>query len=394
MFDEIEWLEGLGHEVAHFSTAHPDNVASPWSDYFVPYLELGPQGGLSAGDRVRAAYRMFENRVAAKNFERLLDDFEPDIIHAHGIHRQISPSILVPAERRGIPAVESLHDFHHICPADTLLYRGMMQCGPRQCGNLWYGGCVRHRCVRDSLPASMLSAAETSWQRMRRVYERGITRFISPSAFMAEQMRVAGWETPCDVIPNSVPVQPMREGVGEGFVLICRLAVGKGVHVALQAAIDAGVHVRVAGTGPLADELMAAFPTIEFLGFLGGDEVSNLVAGSRAVIVPSEWYENAPMSVLEPMAQGVPVIASRIGGIPEQVTDEVDGLLVEPGDVKELARAMRTLEDHPEEALRLGANARETIAGRFAPQEHLVALLRTYDRALGRESELDSAMPA
>ncbi len=379
MFDEIEWLERLGHEVAHFSTNHPLNEPSPWSDYFAPYLELGPQGRLTPMNKFRAAVRLFHNAPAVKSFSRLLDAFCPDVVHAHGIHRQLSPSILLVAAKRGIPVVESLHDFHHICPGDTLLYRGVHQCGPRQCGRLWYGGCVKNRCVRGSLAASILSASEVSWQRLRRAYERSVRRFISPSRFMAEQMRIAGWMIPCDVVPNAVSLSPMREGIGEGFCMIGRLAVGKGVHTALQAARKAGVSIRVAGTGPLESELRASFPEAEFLGFLGKEDVEDLVRSARAVIVPSEWYENAPMSVLEPMSMGVPVIASRIGGIPEQITDGLDGLLVPPGDVDALASRMHLLAEDPALAMRLGDEARRTVANKFSPEMHTSLLVKTFE---------------
>ena len=94
MFDEIGWLEDAGHEVAHFSTQHPENDASPWSDYFAPYLEIGPQTTLTPREKAIAVERMFWNTAAARRFARLLRDFRPDVVHVHGIHRQISPSIL------------------------------------------------------------------------------------------------------------------------------------------------------------------------------------------------------------------------------------------------------------------------------------------------------------
>ncbi len=121
MFDEISWLEEAGHEVAHFSTQHPQNVPSPWSDYFVPYLELGEGGNLRAAQKLRAAARMFYSREAAARFTRLLLEFRPDVIHVHGIHRQLSPSVLVAAHARGIPVIQTMHDYHAFCCADVLL---------------------------------------------------------------------------------------------------------------------------------------------------------------------------------------------------------------------------------------------------------------------------------
>ena len=83
MFDEIAWLEAAGHEVAHFSATHPENDASPWSDYFVPYLEIGIESGISLRDKATAAGRMFWSFEAGRRFAHLLRDFRPDIVHVH-----------------------------------------------------------------------------------------------------------------------------------------------------------------------------------------------------------------------------------------------------------------------------------------------------------------------
>ena len=101
----------------------PENDASPWSDYFAPYLEIGPQTTLTPREKAIAVERMFWNTVAARRFARLLRDFRPDVVHVHGIHRQISPSILLEARRAGVPVVQTLHDYHPICASGDLLAR-------------------------------------------------------------------------------------------------------------------------------------------------------------------------------------------------------------------------------------------------------------------------------
>jgi glycosyltransferase involved in cell wall biosynthesis len=382
MFAEIEWLQDAGHEVALFTTRHPENLPSKWEPYFAPYIELGSEARVGFSQRVVAAARMFGNSEAARQFARLADAFKPDVVHAHGIHRQISPSILAPAAARNIPVVQTLHDYHHICPADALLYTGIEPCDPRRCGRLWYGAAVAGRCVRGSFSASALSAAETAWARARGVYERGVARFISPSRFMAEQMRAGGWELPFDIVPNATVTTDAPRSAGEGFVVVGRLAREKGVAVALQAASEAGVSMTVVGTGPLEAELRSAYPQSRFTGQLDREHVSEVVGRARAVVVPSVWFENASMTVLEALGAGVPVIASAIGGIPEQVANDSDGLLVPPGDVCALAEAMRALDDKPELAMRLGERGRQTVGTRFTPRVHLAGLLESYERAI------------
>lgn len=385
MFDEVSWLEQAGHEVAHFSTRHPDNVASPYGEYFAEYTELGSGAKRGVAESLRAALRMFHNRDAARRFERLVDDFKPDIVHVHGIHRQISPSILAVTSRRNLPVVQTLHDYQRVCPSDVLLRRGSEVCEPRSCGRLSYTACIRNRCVRGSLAASTLAAAEVSFQRMIGAYERGVTRFVSPSRFLADRMAEGGWHLPIDVIGNAVPLRDRAvtsDSRGTYFLFAGRLSPEKGVDVLLRAAATAGVRVVIAGDGPLAGGLRAAAgPNVEFLGHIAGEEAERLASGARAVVVPSVWYENAPMSVLEAMAAGTAVIASRIGGIPEQVTDGVEGILVEPGDADALAGALRALEADSSMAVRMGTAGRERVEHAFSPSRHLEALLATYERA-------------
>lgn len=381
MFDEVAWLGESGHEVAHFSTAHPANDPSPWGEFFVPYVELGVGGGLGTREKLVAAARMFSNGDARRRFSRLLSEFRPDVVHVHGIHRQISPSILEAAHRSGVPVVQTLHDYHHICPADVLLWRGETVCEPRRCGSLCYGAAVRGRCVRGSLAASALSAAETSFQRMRRVYGRAVVRFISPSVFLADAMAAGGWGVPCDVVPNAVPVAGEWRG-GDYVLFAGRLSHEKGVSTLLEAAGRAGVRAIVAGEGPLEVELRARFGRTEFLGRVDGETVQRLIEGSLACAVPSTCYENAPMSVLEPMASGAPVVASAIGGIPELIEDGESGLLVRPGDVEDLARALARLRDDRSLARRLGLAARESVSAHFSPEQHVRSLLQTYEAAM------------
>lgn len=382
MFDEIEWLEAAGHETAHFSTQHPQNEPSPWSDYFVPYLELGADGGLGAAQRLRAAARMFYNREAAQRFTRMLLDFRPDVVHIHGIHRQISPSILLAARERHVPVVQTMHDYHAFCCADVLLQGDGTLCDPPLCALSapWAG--VRHRCVRGSREQSALSALEASFRNSVLRYESLIARFISPSRFLASQLRSAGLRAqPLDVIPNAVAVQPPAKG-GTGFLYAGRLAHEKGLPVLLQAAHIAGVRLTIAGEGPLQSLVEGnVSDDVTWLGRVPPARVQQLLTESAAAVVPSIWFENAPLSVLEPMAGGVPVIAARIGGIPELLRDGEDGLLVEPGSVGALAGAMRAMRADSTLARTMGASARERIRGLFAPERHLEALLYAYSLA-------------
>lgn len=383
MFSEMAQLEARGIQVAHFSTTHPDNIDSPWSEYFAPYLELGAGSRLGLAGSLTAAARMFRNRVAARSFGRELDAFRPDVVHVHGIHRQISPAILFESRRRGIPVVQSLHDAHHVCPADVLLRGGCDVCEPRRCRTFDYSAAVRYRCVRGSLAASVLSAAETTFQRLTRAYERTVTRFAAPSGYLAGVMSAGGWTIPTDVVPNGVPVAATVVRADEGWFLVAtRLSPEKRVDIALEAAQRAGVKVVVAGEGPTSDELRSRFPDVDFVGHLDAAGVSDLLGRCRAAVLTSVVPENAPMSVLEAMAAGCPVIATRIGGIPEIVQDGVTGILAPAGDVAAVADAMRALASDPARATAMGEAGHARALSEYTLERHTDRLLEVYHRAI------------
>jgi len=198
-------------------------------------------------------------------------------------------------------------------------------------------------------------------------------------------MKAARWRLPIDHVPNatSLPaVAPQDEK--DGFVVVGRLAREKGVGVAAEAARRAGVRLTVAGEGPLEGQLRDAYPEVAFTGRRDHAGTAQLLARSRAAVLPSLWFENAPLSVLEAMAGGTPTIASTVGGVPELITDGVEGLLVPPNDVVALADAMRRLEADRDLARRLGEAARHRAAMWFSPSRHIEGLLASYAAAGAR----------
>lgn len=381
MFDEVAWLEEAGHEVAHFSTAHPDNLPSTWSEYFAPYIELGERARLAPSDRALAMGRMFYNAEAAKRFRRELAAFRPHVVHVHGIHRQLSPSILFEARRAGAPVVQTLHDYHPVCPADTLLRGCKESCVPPQCRGPNLLPCIANRCVRGSAATSAASAAELFWRRWVLGYARLVALFITPSRYLANVVRSGGWRRPpIVVVPNAVRL-PSLSAPGDSFLYAGRLSREKGVVTLLAAAARSGVPLIVAGDGPQAQELRSMAPAaVRFVGRVTETEVARLLGDCCAAVVPSEWPENAPMAVLEPMAAGKPVVATRVGGIPEQIRDGIEGVLVPPRDVAALATAMLRLAGDRQLAARLGGAGRKRVLARFTPAVHLEGLLEAYRR--------------
>jgi glycosyltransferase involved in cell wall biosynthesis len=187
-------------------------------------------------------------------------------------------------------------------------------------------------------------------------------------------------------VPNFLePKAPQPAGPGEGWLYAGRLTEEKGIRIALRAAADLPQHrFTVCGTGALEAELRATYQRaqhIEFKGHLPRGELEAHIGRARVVVVPSLWYENFPYAVLEAQALGRAVVASRVGGIPEQIEDGVDGRLVPPGDADALRQAVVPLLDRPDIAAALGRAGRSRVTKDLAPAHHLQRVVGIYDNA-------------
>lgn len=380
--DHAALMESLGWDNAFFSMQHQKNLPTPWSRYFIDELEFG--GAYSLGQKISMAAKAVYSFEAQRKLRSLLQDFRPDVAHLHCIYHHQSPSILPVLTEAGIPVVMTAHDLKIACPAYKMLNRtGVCE----RCKDGSVLNVIRHRCVRDSLAASVIVAAESGLQRTMQTYRKHLTKVVAPSRFFLEKFVEWGWPREQFVyIPNYVDAskfEPTFEP-GDYFFYFGRLALEKGVGTLIRAAARAGVRLRIAGTGPEGDVLKALAAEvggdIEFLGFVSGDPLWKLLREARAIVLPSEWYENAPMSVLEAYASGKPVIGARIGGIPEMVMEGETGWLFESGSVVELAEKLADVQSHPGAVISaMGQAARRVVEDRFNERQYLNAMLRLYE---------------
>jgi glycosyltransferase involved in cell wall biosynthesis len=378
LYDEMAWLESAGHETALFATDSKRNDPSAWSCYYPPLEDLTSPGARSFGGKLRVAANLVRNREAARLFRAMIEEFRPDVVHAHAVHRQLSPSVLLAARDCGVPVVETVHDYHHVCPADRLV-RGDdgALCDPQLCRRGRYFSAITHRCMRGERATSAVAAFELYAQHLTRAYERSVSAYVCPSAFMLGRMEAHGVRVPCVRVPNAVKPGKVSAEREDYAVFAGRLSAEKGLEWLLEAARRAGVRLVVVGDGPGAEAVRSA-ADVEWRGWLGEEELRECVAHARVAVVPSLWFENAPLAVLEPMSMGVPVIATALGGIPELVSDGETGLLVPPGDVDSLAAALSRAKDEPELMASLGERAREETLRRFSPDTHVASLERLY----------------
>ena len=344
-------------------------------------------------DRVRREYSLAQKLLRApkviyslearKKLGILLDEVHPDICHAHNIYHHISPSILGLLKSRGIPTVLTLHDLKIACPAYNMLsHDGICE----RCKGGALHNVVQNRCIKGSLALSTLVYVEAVLHRALGSYTSSVTRFVVPSRFYIDKF--CSWGMPREQfthIPNFVDPDAFtpQGGVGKSFLFFGRLSREKGVATLIRAAASAGVPLKLAGTGPQQQELQALAASsgadVQFLGHLGGSALRDAVAGARAVVLPSEWYENAPMSVLESYGMGIPVIGADIGGIPELVRHETTGLVFTSADADSLAAALRRMSDLPDaQVAAMGSAGRDWIEKDFTAARYRERMLALY----------------
>jgi glycosyltransferase involved in cell wall biosynthesis len=224
---------------------------------------------------------------------------------------------------------------------------------------------------------------------MKRVWER-VDRFLCPSHFLAE--RLVDFGIPRNkVIPFPNFIEPQPEPgpwkPGEGWLFAGRLTPEKGVDVVIEAARRLPDYpLWICGTGPELGRLKEraqGMTNVRFMGHLPHSELTKRMASVGAVSVPSRWYENFPYAVLEAQALARPVVASRIGGIPEQIESGVDGILIPPNDPGALAGAISQILRHPERAKSMAEAGAYRVKSRLNPADHMQRLLLLYDKLLG-----------
>jgi glycosyltransferase involved in cell wall biosynthesis len=352
--DELALLRDAGHDVA------------VWR----PSVDAESSSVRRATDSVWSASAVREARRQAR-------DLDPEIVHVHSLYPRLSPAVL-----RVLPShaavVMTLHNFRLMCLPATYLRNGAVceDCAGR---TPWRG--VKHACYRDSRAASAALALSLVVHRSLKTFAR-IDRFLAVSEFVRGKYVEAGIAAGrVGVKPNFTWPSERRVGPGGPVLYLGRVTREKGLDTVLQALPD-GLEFVVAGDGPERSRLeQQSGRHVTFLGSVAAQEAQELLRSARALVVPSRWYEAQPRVILEAFAAGVPVIASRIGALPELVDDGVNGRLVAVDDPQAWRKALTEIGDDAK-SVRLGEQAFVTWKRRFTPELGLQELETAYEHAL------------
>jgi len=390
MLEISRLLQRRGHEVLFFAMDHERNLPSPHRRYFVSGIDYR---NASPWYRLRTAARTVAKTVysleSRRKMQALLKAARPDVAHLHGISRQISPSVLHALKDAGVPVVQTVHNAELLCPAAHLYIEHRGQVCQRCLGGKYYHA-VLHRCLRRSVAASALVGAAQYIHRKSRIFERNVDLFVAPSRFLAGKLVDGGIpSTKIRHLPNFIDLAHYAPSADAGRygLYLGRLSAEKGLVTLLDAAAKAPeVPLVIAGEGPQQEELRQRarekeLLNVRFAGYQRGEPLRDMLRHAAFVVLPSECFENSPMVIYEAGATGRPVLASRIGGIPELVVEGQTGLLFGPGSADELSRQMARLYGDQELCRRLGNGARRHIE--HVCHDHLERLLAVYEEARG-----------
>lgn len=386
-FNTGKLLEEHGHKVVYFMLKWVQNRPSPFSKYF-PESKETRDGSLR---QIRNLINYFYHFEAAKKIEQLILDEKPALAHVHLMWGQITPSIFLPLKKYHIPILFTVHDYRLVCPAYTFRDGSGRIC--EECQGKYFYKCFTHTCCKGSKLMSAVMAAELYFRNTFFNPAKYIDGFIYVSSFaknIQEKYMPALRVKPNITLYNfstSIVSEPKEMPAEKYFLFFGRLSYEKGVKTLLEAFRGLPqCNLKIVGTGPKEDELKEfvksnRMENVRFLGYKQGKELTELVTGAYFVIVPSEWYENNPMTIIEAYSVGTPVIGARIGGIPEIIIDGRTGFLFGNRNANDLMSIIRKANDFTDNVYTaLSHGAVDFAHQNLSKESYWEKLIEFYDR--------------
>jgi glycosyltransferase involved in cell wall biosynthesis len=328
---------------------------------------------------------LYNNRTY-RELKAFIRTKRPDVAHVHNVFPLLSPSVYRALHDAGLPIVQTIHNFRLLCP-NGLFYTNGQVCERCKTGNTSHA--VRYKCFRNSRVLSAIYALSIGLHRRWGTFGL-IDHFIALTEFSAHKFVESGLTTADKItilgnfLPDPLPAPGSFEKREPYIAYLGRLSIEKGVYILLDAITGIpGLGLKIAGDGPQAETLQTKarqkdIGGIEFLGYVAGENKRDLLTHAMATIVPSVWYENFPVAVLESLAVGTPIVASNLGCLPFIVAEGKNGRLFRPGDIQDLHEKLTWLAEHPAELLRMGQCGRQTVETKYSAGVHYQALISIY----------------
>ena len=385
-FNISRLLESKGQEVIHFAMQYAENEASSTSQFFAANNDFTQH---SLMQNIINSPSFFYNRDAAEKLNKLILAEKPDIAHLHLFYGSLTSSVLKVLKDHKIPVVISVHDYKFVCPAYLFLNGKNEIC--EKCKGKNYYHAVLNNCVKKNKVYSAFFAMECYYRDafypIHKMFKKII--FVGDFSQKIHFKYKPELQTSSTYLYNFDPAihsKKANSDKGSYFLYLGRLSREKGVHLLAHAFSELpGIHLKVAGTGEEMNALQEInAPNIELLGFVKGESLTSLIKNASFVVVPSECYENNPMAIVESYTLGKPVIAARIGGIPEIVVTGKTGFLFESSNIEDLKQTViKANTVTPEEYRTMSTEAEKFAHDNFHPDLYYEKRMKIYHEAIG-----------
>jgi glycosyltransferase involved in cell wall biosynthesis len=366
---EKELLQRSGHQVITYERSN---------------FEVNTYQGPS---KLKLAKNVIWNSRTRREFAHLLRREKPDLVHMHNTFMVISPSVYYACHEADVPIVQTLHNYRFLCPAANF-FRDGHRC--EECLDHSLLRSIEHACYRESSFASAIVASMLKVHRVIGTYGKRIDRYIALSEFSRQRFIAGG--LPADKIstkPNFIDPDPgARSSDGEYALFVGRLSPEKGLNTLLDAwSRVPNVPLKIVGEGPMFHELRAQverrkLSNVHLAGKLLRQEALDAIRGARFLVLPSECYENFPMTIVEAFACGTPVICSRFGAMQELVTDQQTGLHFTLASGEDLAAKVDWAWQHRSQMGQMGKQARSEYEAKYTAERNYLLLMEIYRNAL------------
>jgi len=335
-------LSEAGHEVQYFGMEHEGRCVGNDVNAYTADMEF--HSG-SAFTKITYPVKTIYSKEARKKIRLVLENFKPDVCHLNNFNYQLTPSVILEIRKwekesgHRVRIIYTAHDYQLICP-NHMLYNPSSHTLCEQCTKDGFGSCYKGRCIHGSSARSLIGTMEGIYWKKRKTYCE-IDAVICPSEFMKKKLDLSEeLRGRTLTLHNFLDMKPFSSGFDsqqDNYILYFgRLSQEKGIATLLSACRALPqIPFIFAGTGPM-DAAVKEVPNVHYVGFQTGEALQQLINRARLTVYPSEWYENCPYSVMESQTMGTPVLASKIGGIPELVKAGISGELFTAGDVEDL----------------------------------------------------------
>jgi len=381
-------LKEKGHKIAYFSMHHSQNKKTYWSKYFVSNINYDPN---NTDNNLKLFLRSLYSVEARIKIRLMINEFKPDIAHIHDIYHHISPSILLELQARRIPVVQHLSDYHIISPNYNLFHNNQI-CEISKEKKFYKS--IFHKCIKQSYLSTMAEVMEKYFHEYMGWEKKLVDHFIAPSRFMKIKLIEFGMPSKkITILPHFIDYQTYKSKneIGNYILFFGRLSEEKGLELLVRVMDKLpNIKLKIVGRGERETKLknlikQLKINNVELVGFREGESLKKLIYGCRFTILPSLWYEVFGLSILESFASGKPVIASRIGGIPEVIEDGVNGFLCEPGNKDEFRNRILHLWNKKKLCKTLGRNARQWAIKNYNPGSHYEQLINIYQNIINKK---------